>query len=53
MIAFRIAAACGLGLAMVSECWDGKRFLPIAGGFLAHLGLVFSAAFVVVELFEG
>lgn len=52
MIAFRIAAACGLGLEIFSECLHGNDLLPITGGYLAHLGLVFGATFIVVELFE-
>jgi hypothetical protein len=52
MIAFRIAAACGLGLEIVSECWSGHSILPLAGGNLAQLGLLFGATFIVVELFE-
>jgi hypothetical protein len=52
MFAFRIAAACGLGLELASECLGGHSILPLAGGNLAQLGLLFGATFIVVELID-
>jgi hypothetical protein len=50
MIAFRLAAACCLGLEMLGHSFHPA--LPLAGSHLAQLGLVFGLTFILCEFRE-
>lgn len=52
MIAFRIAAACCLGLELAGHSFHGNGWLPLAGSNLAQLGIVFGVTFIVLEFRE-
>lgn len=49
MIIYRTAAACGLVLDMFEHCGVHLADVPIGGGTLAQLGVVFGIAFVLTE----
>jgi len=49
MIIYRTAAACGLVLEMFEHCGVHLAGVPIGGGTLAQLGVVFGIAFVLTE----
>jgi len=52
MIAFRIAAACCLGLELVAHSLHDTSLLPLAGSNLAQLGIVFGVTFILLEFRE-
>jgi hypothetical protein len=49
MIIYRAAAACGLVLEMAEKCGVHITGVPLGGGPLAQLGVVFGVAFVIAE----
>lgn len=49
MIIYRAAAACGLVLEMAEHCGIHLPAVPLGGGALAQLGVVFGMAFVLTE----
>lgn len=53
VVIFRLAAACDLALNALHACVPGLHWIPIGGGHLQQIAIVFIAAFTCLEAKEG